>query len=566
MPVNARHEHILSELDQKGFASVSALSALLRVSEVTIRRDLEQLEGAGRLRRTHGGALSLRPAAAPGGASGDGEPARLAERIDVLISTPVDPAFDRALLDRATQQGIPVIAESVAIPGAVTLVAPDNAAAGAELGRWAGEYACKHLTGNVRLLDLTYHLPNTQARSAGFLAGLREVLPAAQLVLSINSASAVEPAYRITRDVLSVHPEINMIFAINDATAAGALRACREAGIRPQDLALFTFGLEGETFLAGLSTCAYCRAALAMFPDIVGPVSVEASIAAYQGRDLPPHLVTPHVVLTAESLGEYYRREAQGWVLNWDTVRERLALPLPLDNAARSADLPERIGFVVPFSEHEWYRNVAARMYEHAGRYGIALEVIDAEQSRQEDLAMRQREIAQVAALQVQPGDVVLVDAGPITTYLAEELAGHSNLTVITNALPVIEALRDRPGITLIATGGLLRQGSDAFHGPTVELAIRELRADKLFLSASGVTPDFGISHEDLAEVSTKQAMIRVAREVILLADHTLFGEESIAQVAPLRVVSRVITDSALPAATRLELSKTGIEVIIARA
>ena len=170
-----------------------------------------------------------------------------------------------------------------------------------------------------------------------------------------------------------------------------------------------------------------------------------------------------------------------------------------------------------------------------------------------------------MAATLVAPGDVVLIDAGPVTTFLAEALADHQGITVITNSLGAIEALRDRPGVTLIVTGGLLPTGSDALSGPTAEQSLRELRADKLFLSAVGVTPEFGISHDRLAEVATKQAMIRVAREVILLADHTLFGQESVTQVAPLRVLSRVITDNALPATTRLELSKTGIEVIIAR-
>ena len=61
-----------------------------------------------------------------------------------------------------------------------------------------------------------------------------------------------------------------------------------------------------------------------------------------------------------------------------------------------------------------------------------------------------------------------------------------------------------------------------------------------------------------------KQAMIRSAREVILLADHTYFGQELIVQVAPLTVVNRLITDDALAASVRLDLSKLGIQIILA--
>jgi DeoR/GlpR family transcriptional regulator of sugar metabolism len=137
---------------------------------------------------------------------------------------------------------------------------------------------------------------------------------------------------------------------------------------------------------------------------------------------------------------------------------------------------------------------------------------------------------------------------------------------VITNALPVLQALHNCPGVTLLATGGLLRRGHDTFSGPTAEQSLRDLRADKLFLTATGITPDFGLSHGNLAEVATKQAMIRAAREVILLADHTKFGQEAVAQIAPLSAVSRLITDNALVASTRLDLTQMGIEVIIARA
>ena len=568
MSVNLRQERILAELERNGFVSVANLSSLLEVSEVTIRRDLEHLEAAGRLRRTHGGALAALqgPSSAVSSAS-ERQPTALPDRVDVLITTPVDPTFDRGLLERAAQRAVPVIAESVAMPGAVTLVALDNRAAGFELGCWAGEWARDHLGGRAELLDLTFDLPNTRERSEGFLAGLRSILPDARLVLSLNAGFTPQAARQITRNALAVHPEINVIFAINDALAAGAAQACRDEDIAAQDLLLLTFGLEGSTLRNSLVTCDYCRAGLAMFPEIVGPICVEAAIVAYEGGALPPHLITPHAVLTPDSLGQYYRRTNGDWECDWQAVEARLSLPLALNARGKGGEhrLPRRLGLINPFSAHEWYTNLAQCMRAYAARYGIELEVIDAQASQQEDLTMRHREIAATAAGLVTPGDVVLIDSGPITTCLAEVLADRQNITVITNSLGATKALCNRPGITLIVTGGLLAAGSDALSGPLAEQSLHELRADKLFLATTGVSREFGISHDSLAEVVTKQAMIRAAREVILLADHTLFGQESVAQVAPIRVLTRVVTDNALPAGVRLELSKVGIEVIIAR-
>ena len=335
-------------------------------------------------------------------------------------------------------------------------------------------YALAHYGGRAHVLDLTYSLPNTQARSQGFVAGLRELAPGARIVLSINGGSSRQTAYQLTRDVLDVHPEINLIFAINDATAQGASEACRDHGVKPESLAVLSFGLEGDTLRDSLMTCDFCRAGLAMFPEIVGPVCVEAAILAYNDRPLPVHLVTPHAVLTRENLAQYYAHTGEGWQLDWEFAARHTAVPLPLTAGRRSEDLrlPRRIGFIVPFSEHEWYRNLAARMQAHAAGLGIELEVMDAEQNRKDDQALREREIARVAAGQVARGDVVLIDAGQVTTYLAELLADREEITVITNSVPAFEALRDHPAITLILTGGVYRQGSGALSGPTAEAAL----------------------------------------------------------------------------------------------
>jgi DeoR family transcriptional regulator, fructose operon transcriptional repressor len=127
----------------------------------------------------------------------------------------------------------------------------------------------------------------------------------------------------------------------------------------------------------------------------------------------------------------------------------------------------------------------------------------------------------------------------------------------------VFDALNRTPGITLISTGGVVRYSSQALVGPTAEGALKELRADKLFLMVSGITPGFGLYHDTFSEVTIKQAMIRSARKVIVLADHTAFGAEVGIQVAPLEVAHTLITDDALPPSIRLDISKTGVQIML---
>lgn len=51
-----RHKLIITELEKNGYVQVQELSAILGVSEVTIRKDLKELEGRKLLYRSHGGA------------------------------------------------------------------------------------------------------------------------------------------------------------------------------------------------------------------------------------------------------------------------------------------------------------------------------------------------------------------------------------------------------------------------------------------------------------------------------------------------------------------------------
>ena len=61
MTLSERHEFILGELNAKGSLSVTELSTMLNVSEVTIRKDLTQLESENKLYRAHGKAIKMSP-------------------------------------------------------------------------------------------------------------------------------------------------------------------------------------------------------------------------------------------------------------------------------------------------------------------------------------------------------------------------------------------------------------------------------------------------------------------------------------------------------------------------
>lgn len=54
-----RLDSIMDILNQKGRIRVSSLNDLLKVSELTIRRDLDRLAEMRKIQRVHGGALTV---------------------------------------------------------------------------------------------------------------------------------------------------------------------------------------------------------------------------------------------------------------------------------------------------------------------------------------------------------------------------------------------------------------------------------------------------------------------------------------------------------------------------
>ncbi len=540
---------------------------MLGVSEMTIWRDLNALAEANLIKKTFGGAIPAKQDENKTGLDSlisETTPIEPCDS-DVLIITSANPRQTPYFLNNGIGSQPPIISESTPHPSAAAHIGINDYLAGYDLGCWVGEYAIQHWEGTANVLIWSYDLPNTEARGRGFLSGLKETNSKLGEVISLNPTARDDLAYQLTRDALEVNDNINVIFAMNDNNAWGAIQACADLKIDPHQTIVIPFGLEGDTLKNALLNNLYCPIGLAMFPEIVGRTCIDAAIAAYNHQELPKKIETPYLILNRETLPEFYQPTSDGWKFLWETTQERLGFSWqnPEKIYQDRFQNPGCIGVILAFPNHEWYQNLVASMNEYADWLDIGIKILDADQNLKEELASAKRRIAQRAALEIQPGDTVFIGGGIVTQFLTEYINNETDVTVITNATTIFKCLEDKPNITLMSTGGILRRESRHLVGPNAENSLQDIRVDKLFLTVSGVSYDFGLSHTDIAEVTIKQAMIRSAREVILLADHTKFEQEFFIQIAPIEAVNKLITDSGLPASKRLQFNSAGIEVII---
>ncbi len=176
--------------------------------------------------------------------------------------------------------------------------------------------------------------------------------------------------------------------------------------------------------------------------------------------------------------------------------------------------------------------------------------------------------IARAAASLVTPGTAIAVAGGTTTFALAQYLLDVPGLTIVTNSLRVtnvFNGIRGLDGTTdsLVLTGGV-RTPSDALVGPVADLTIRSLHFDLLFLGCYGFDAEAGLTTPNLAEAETNRSFIRVARRVVVLADHTKWGLVSLSSFARLNEVDVLVTDDMLPLDARAQLADQVGEVILA--
>ena len=172
--------------------------------------------------------------------------------------------------------------------------------------------------------------------------------------------------------------------------------------------------------------------------------------------------------------------------------------------------------------------------------------------------------IGKTTAELIADGETVFLGSGSTTLSFAHHLRHRRGLTVISNSLPIINLLADVPDITLVVLGGLLRHSEQSMIGHLTEQTIAELRADKVIMGIRAVDLKQGLTNDYLPETMTDRAIVRFSTHVILVADHTKFGQVAPAFVAPLSAVHTVVTDSGIAPEVVRGLKDAGIRVIVA--
>lgn len=171
------------------------------------------------------------------------------------------------------------------------------------------------------------------------------------------------------------------------------------------------------------------------------------------------------------------------------------------------------------------------------------------------------RRIGAAAAALVQDGETILLEIGTTTLEVARHLAGR-DVTVVTNNLAVYDVLLEDRSVEIVLLGGVVDRGFRSLLGSIAEASLTQLRADRVFLGASGIGADLSVLDEAVADLRIKRAMIQATSgPVVLVTDSTKFAHGGIRVCGP-EELDVVITDTEAPKEMLAAADRAAVEAI----
>jgi DeoR/GlpR family transcriptional regulator of sugar metabolism len=207
----------------------------------------------------------------------------------------------------------------------------------------------------------------------------------------------------------------------------------------------------------------------------------------------------------------------------------------------------------------------AGLVVRHRGGASVGRSSMDEPSYREKAVVAAEEKLAMadLAAELIDDGDVIMLCAGTTTQALAQRLT-RRRLMVATTSVLVANALFDAPDVEVLLIGGILRGSIRGVIGGEAEKAVSRLRFHKLFLSGNGLTAANGLSTPNMHVASVDRAAVESAKRVMVLADHTKIGIDSMVQTVPTERIDTLVTDARAEPEELERLAEAGVELRVA--
>ena len=183
-------------------------------------------------------------------------------------------------------------------------------------------------------------------------------------------------------------------------------------------------------------------------------------------------------------------------------------------------------------------------------------------------MALRRQEkraIARLALDLIGPRQTIFLDGSSTCLELARLLAKErSGLTIVTNSALACLELGENNANTIVGIGGHYDANSLSFVGPQAEDWAKTLFVDTAFVVTQGLIPSTGTFESARPTFRIKQIIAKQCGRLVLLADHSKFGQRGLSKVLDIAQVHTVVTDDRTARADLATLGKKVHSVLVA--
>lgn len=194
-----------------------------------------------------------------------------------------------------------------------------------------------------------------------------------------------------------------------------------------------------------------------------------------------------------------------------------------------------------------------------AGLMNVSNENYESRIEEIKNAADKQR-IAEAAVSLIKPNEVIVLDTGTTAGMIASLLPNDIPLTVICYSYHILSKLYDKDNIKLVMAGGYYHHNTQTFESPESVDFLKRFRATKMFVCASGIHEELGLTCADQRIAPSKQAAIEMSLTKILITDSTKFDCISAGYFAPIEAMDMIITDPHLSEEWRERFKEMSID------
>lgn len=220
-------------------------------------------------------------------------------RVDGIVLAPSHGDSLVPMVQRAQREGIPVTIfdSGIATENYLSYVSTDNREGGAVAARRMGERLGGK--GKVAILGVKKGSVSTDEREQGFEQTLKQQFPGIQIVQWLYGEASASKSLSTAEDILTTHPDLNGLFASNESSTVGAIRAVRQRNLGSQ---VVLVGFDATPDLINNVREGSIDSLVVQNPFKMGYEGVKTVVDKLNGKEPPRRLDTGVKLLVRENI------------------------------------------------------------------------------------------------------------------------------------------------------------------------------------------------------------------------------------------------------------------------